>query len=71
MHPLLSAMLAVNVAIMQVINMVTVQHRVVPTPWAVGMVVLLGLLVLDRGHDASPLQLTISCLYAQLRMSRG
>lgn len=46
-------MLAVNVAIMQVINMVTVQHRVVPTPWAVGMAVLLGLLVLDRGHDAS------------------
>ena len=53
MHPLLGAMLAVKVAIMQVVNVVTVQHRCVPTPWAVGVTVLLSRCVLHRRHGAS------------------
>lgn len=52
-NSLIGAMLAVNVTVMQVVNMVTVQHRFVSTPWAVGMAVLLGLCVLHRGHDVS------------------
>ena len=43
-------MLTVNVAIMQVVNMITVQHRFVSTPWTVGVTVLLSLHVPRRGH---------------------
>lgn len=52
-HPLIGAVLAVNVAVMQVIDVVTVQYRFMPAPWAVGMTVLLSLLVLNRGHGVS------------------
>jgi hypothetical protein len=53
MHPLISAMLAVNVAVMQVVNVVGVQHRFVSTPWTVGVTVVLGLCVLHSRHGAS------------------
>jgi hypothetical protein len=53
MHPLISAMLAVNVAVMQVVNVVGVQHRFVSTPWTVGVTVMLGLCVLHSRHGAS------------------
>lgn len=53
MHALLSAMLPVNVAIVQVVHMIGVQHRFMPTPRAVGVTVLLSLSVLDRGHGSS------------------
>jgi hypothetical protein len=56
MHPFIGAMFAVNVALMQVVNMVAVQHRFVSTPWTVGMTVLLGLGVLHRDHGVSPLR---------------
>jgi hypothetical protein len=46
-------MLAVNVAIVQVVNVVAVQHRFVSTPWAMSVTVLLSLCVLHRGHGAS------------------
>jgi len=49
-------MLAVNMAIMQVVDMVTVQHRFVPAPWAVSVTVLFSLGVLRCRHDLSPLQ---------------
>jgi hypothetical protein len=52
-HPLFGAMLAMNMAIVQVINMVTMQHRCVSTPWAVGVTVLLSLCVLHRRHGVS------------------
>ena len=56
MHALVGAMLAVNMAIMQVVDVVTVQHRFVPAPWAVGVTVLFSLGVLRRRHDLSPLR---------------
>jgi hypothetical protein len=46
-------MLTVNVAIMQVVDVVAVQHRFVSTPRAVGVTVLLSLGVLHPGHGAS------------------
>ncbi len=46
-------MLAVHVAVMQIVNMIAVQHRFVSAPWAVGVAVSLGLRVLSRGHGAS------------------
>ena len=52
-HPLVGAMLAVHVAIMQVVNVVGVQDRLVSTPGAVGVRVVLGVSVFDRGHGAS------------------
>jgi len=45
-------MLAVHVAIMQVVNVVGVQDRLVSTPGAVGVRVVLGVSVFDRGHGA-------------------
>ena len=64
-HALAGAMLAVHVTIVQVVNMVGVEHRFVSTPGAMGVPVVLGLRVLDRGHGAS-LSGGPSCLYAQL-----
>ena len=61
-HSLVGAMLAVHVAIMQVVNMVGVQHRFVSTPWAMGVRVVLGLSVLDRGHGGLPLRMDHSML---------
>ena len=52
-HPIVGAMLAVHVAVMQIVDMISVQHRCVSAPWAVGVAVLLGLRVLRRGHGAS------------------
>ena len=52
-HTLLSAMLPVNVAIVQVVHMIGVEHRFMPTSRAVGVTVLLSLSVLDRGHGSS------------------
>jgi hypothetical protein len=52
-HALVGAMLAVQMAVMQVVNMVAVQHRVMSTPRAMGMTVVLSLSVLHRGQDAS------------------
>ena len=52
-HALVGAMLAVHVAIVQVVNMVGVEHRFVSTPGAMGVRVVLSLSVLDRGHGAS------------------
>ena len=49
-------MLAVNMAIMQVVDVVTVQHRFVPAPWAVGVTVLFSLGVLRCRHGISPLR---------------
>jgi hypothetical protein len=46
-------MLAMNMAIVQVINMVAVQHRCVSTPWAVGVTVLLSLCVSHHRHGVS------------------
>ena len=65
-HALVGAMLAVHVAIVQVVNVVGVQHRLVSTPWAMGVRVVLGLSVLDRGHGASLSGWTTQCLYAQV-----
>lgn len=48
-------MLAVNMAVMQVVDVVTVQHRFVPASWAVGVTVLFSLGVLRR-HRISPLR---------------
>ena len=70
-HSLVGAMLAVHVAIVQVVNVVGVQHRFVSTPWAMGVRVVLGLSVLDRGHGGLPLRWTTQCLYAQVCMSRS
>jgi hypothetical protein len=52
-HTLIGAMLAVQMAVMQVVNVVAVQHRFVSTPRAVGVTVVLSLSVLHRGQDAS------------------
>jgi hypothetical protein len=38
-HTLIGAMLAVQMAVMQVVNVVAVQHRFVSTPRAVGVTV--------------------------------
>jgi hypothetical protein len=46
-------MLTVDVAVMQIVNVVAVQYRFVSTPGAVGVTVLLSLGVLHRGHGAS------------------
>ena len=59
-------MLPVNVAIVQVVHMIGVEHRFMPTSRAVGVTVLLSLSVLDRGHGSSLPRSTISCSYAQL-----
>ena len=61
-HSLVGAMLAVHVAIMQVVHVVGVQHRFVSTPWAMGVRVVLGLSVLDRGHGGLPLRMDHSML---------
>ena len=53
MHALLGAMLTVHVTVMQIVNMVAVQHRFVSTPGTVGVTVVLSLGVLHRGHRAS------------------
>jgi hypothetical protein len=52
-HALIGAMLAVQMAVMQVVNVVPVQHRFVSTPRAVGVTVVLSLGVLHRGQGAS------------------
>ena len=52
-HSLLGAMLAVHVAVVQVVNVVAVQYRFVSTSRAVGVTVLLSLGVLHRCHGAS------------------
>lgn len=61
MHAVVGAVLAVDVPIMQVVDMVTVQHRCVTAPWTVSVAVLFGLLVLDRGHDASLFSWPFKC----------
>jgi hypothetical protein len=50
-HSLVGAMLAVNVAIVQVVDVIGVQHRFVSAPWAVGVTVVFSLGVLDCGHN--------------------
>jgi hypothetical protein len=52
-HSLFGAVLTVHVAIVQVVNVVAVQHRFMSAPWAVGVTVLLSLGVLSRGHGSS------------------
>lgn len=49
-------MLAVNMAIMQIVDVVAVHQRFVPASWAVGVAVLLSPGVLGRRHGISRLR---------------
>lgn len=49
-------MLAVNMTIMQIVDVVAVHQRFVPTSWAVGVAVLFSLGVLGRRHGISRLR---------------
>jgi hypothetical protein len=46
-------MLAMNMATVQIVNMIAMQDRCVPTPRTVRVTVWLGLCVLRRRHGAS------------------
>ncbi len=72
MHPAVGAVLAVHVAAVQVVDVVTVQHRGVPAPRAVGVAVLLRLLVLGCGHDAPlPVDSLLICVHANVKISQS
>ena len=66
-HPLVGAMLAVHMAVMQIVHVITVQHRFVPTPRTVGVAVPLSLGVLDRGHGPPSPHLSDEVFHAYMR----
>jgi len=52
-HPVGRGMLPVHMPVVQIVHVVGMEHRCMPTTGAVGVMVLLGLRVLSRRHSGS------------------